>query len=612
VAEEAPARERARLAALTALLLAFFVGLFVVRGFRFPVGPDGPVYLWWTRLAGAEGLSTVERPGVPAVILSLSATLHLDVVAVAAGLQSALGVAVGLAGAALLRQWGPDDRPAWLLGGALTGLFAAHLVSGYLANLALAAAFLAAACALGLPTRRGVAAAALLLAAGAFAHPQFSLVAAAILAIAAALGWRERRGGWASEPGRVALAIGGSAVVAGAGFLWLLAGPPVLRVDTSRDAFLRRVGMLETLRSLYRDRFVHRAARYVEWISVPLALVGLPKVRGWVGRLLVAWGIVTVAGVAFGLVTGLVPPDRFVTFGYVVPLLAAVGAVALWRRLEPRRALATAVVAIAVVLMALGTFVAWRRQEPFLTPAQVAAVTEAAPGIDGTRPGTPIFVVAETGGSSITFFATQAANIVRAAVPPDRIADVHVLILPSPGAGAERAALSRDSFRPYDPASSPVVLYLRPFEGPLYGRATSALADLSPCAQPSSVIDLADGVRVGRPCVGGELTLGLKEADPLEPSSPAGIALATLAVLLLLGLGGFGWGRAAGFDADAALALSPAVGLGALTISSIALDRLGVGIGGAVGGTAAAAIATVGGLAAWQVGERRVRREPAP
>src|SRR6266511_6467898 len=36
------------LGAVAGGLLIWYVGLFVVRGFAYPVGPDGPVYLWWT------------------------------------------------------------------------------------------------------------------------------------------------------------------------------------------------------------------------------------------------------------------------------------------------------------------------------------------------------------------------------------------------------------------------------------------------------------------------------------------------------------------------------------------------------------------------------------
>src|SRR5881398_1617566 len=60
-------------------LLAFFAAIYPVRGYYFPVGPDAPVYLWWTRLAAHEGLSAVGfRPGVPSLVLTLAGTLRLS------------------------------------------------------------------------------------------------------------------------------------------------------------------------------------------------------------------------------------------------------------------------------------------------------------------------------------------------------------------------------------------------------------------------------------------------------------------------------------------------------------------------------------------------------
>ncbi|MFM8945008.1 MAG: TldD/PmbA family protein, partial [Actinomycetota bacterium] len=42
------------------------------HGWHTPVGPDAPVYLWWARIAGVEGLSAVgERVGEPALALAL-------------------------------------------------------------------------------------------------------------------------------------------------------------------------------------------------------------------------------------------------------------------------------------------------------------------------------------------------------------------------------------------------------------------------------------------------------------------------------------------------------------------------------------------------------------
>ena len=117
------------------------------------MGPDGPVYLWWSRLAGAEGLSaTADRPGAPALSLVLEGTLALSVVEATAALEVVLGVAVGLASAALVRR--RAGAVGSTLAGLLAGAFAVHLAAGYLANLVIAAAFLAAGALLDDPRRR--------------------------------------------------------------------------------------------------------------------------------------------------------------------------------------------------------------------------------------------------------------------------------------------------------------------------------------------------------------------------------------------------------------------------------------------------------------------------
>jgi len=599
------------IAALALLLLAFFLGLFVVRGFGLPVGPDGPVYLWWARLAGHDGLSTVERPGVPAISLTLAGTLHLPLVAAAAALQCAIGTAVGLAAAMLLRAGDREDRATWLLGGALTGVFAVHLVSGYLANLGLAATFVAAAVALALGTPRGTVAAAGLLAAGGAFHPQFYLAGIAILAVTGLLAWHSPGGARrrSSEPRRIATAAVASAAVVGAGLLVLSAGPDPLRADTSRDAFLRRVGMAETVKHLFRDRFIHRAARYVEWISLPLAVAGLPKLRGFVARFLAAWGLVTIAGVAFGLITALLPPDRFVTFGYVVPMLAAAGAVRLGRALGSRRAVATSLVAALVVLMALGALFAWRREKPYFSVDQIAQVTAASRLIERTPAGTPAFFYVETGDATITFFATQSENAIRAAVPPERIRDVHLLFFPAEEVTDERRLLfegaaeelesATDRARTGD-APQPIEFLLSSFILPP-GTYETRLAELGG-SLGAEVEEVAPGVAAALPSPLGPQP---EQADPLQPSSPGQIVLATFAALALFAAAGFGWARAAGFDRTVAVTLSPAIGLAVLTLGGIALERIGVPLTGAIGPTAVSLATGCGGYVAQLVLERR-------
>lgn len=598
------------IAGLALLLLAFFLGLFVVRGFGLPVGPDGPVYLWWARLAGNEGLSTMERPGVPAISLLLQGTLHVPLVASIAALQCVLGCALGLAAAVVLRAADREDRSAWLLGGALTGVFGVHLVSGYLANLGLAVAFLGAAASLALAHRRGTIATALLLAAGGAFHPQFYLVGLAILAGTAALSLRDPDEG-REERRRIAMSAAGSVVLVGAGWLALLRGPGPPDVDTSRDAFLRRVGETGTLRHLFRDRFVHRATRYVQWISVPLAVVGLLKVRGFVARFLASWGIVTIAGIVVGLATGLLPPDRFVTFGYVVPMLAGIGAIRVGRAVT-NRALAVALLALLVVLMVLGALFAWRREKPYLTEEQIAQVTTASRLLDRMPAGTPAFFYVETGDPTITFFATQAENAIRAAVPSDRIRDVHLLFLPAADATEERRLLFERADAALRAANDEAAAGVAP---PPVTFALSSFV-LGPDLYENAVFKLGMAVQELGPGVIARTSTAVTRAaepdDPLRPSSAMQIVLVTFATLALFAAVGFGWARAAGFDRTAAAALSPALGLAALALGGIALERLGVPLDGSIGPAATSIAVGGGGYLVHAVLERRTGDEPSP
>ena len=254
---------------------------FARHGFRFGVGPDVPVYLWWTRVGASQGLSVVgERPGSPALFAVLAGVTHLPVAAVTAGFEAALGAVIGAGTAMLVRAAGAmagerrGVRAAWVLAGLLTGLFTVHLAAGYLANLAFAAPFVAAAICLTLGTTRSTVLAAIALGGGGLAHPQFFLIGALVFAGVAAWSLARRERGWRSDAGRVALAtLGGGAILAG-GLLAMTIGPARLAVDTSKDGFLRRAGMTDDVRHAYLERALHRWTRYVQWLALPLAALG--------------------------------------------------------------------------------------------------------------------------------------------------------------------------------------------------------------------------------------------------------------------------------------------------------------------------------------------------
>ena len=604
------------LGAVAGGLLAWYVGLFVVRGFAFPVGPDGPVYLWWTRLAGHDGLSAVSRPGVPAIALVLQGTLHLPLTAVLSALECVLGAAVGLGAAALVHQHPAapgggaaridgdrrEHRAVCVVAGVLAGTFAVHLAAGYLANLAFAALFLAAATALAMATLRATVAAGLLLGAAGSAHPLFLLLGVPILVVTAAQAWRTDR----AEVRRiVAASVAGCALLV-AEALALLAGPGPLSVITSRDGLLRTAGLTDLLRSTYQYRLVHRWTRYVQWASIPLAVYGLRETRGFVRRFLIAWGVVSLGGIAIGLVTGLFPADRFITFGFVIPILAAYGVVRLWRALATRRVIAVAAAGGLVIAMTAGAFIAWARQEPFLSTAEIQAVTAAGRYASAAPPGTPLLFVVNDRDATATFLATQAANVIRAALPPDRIRDASVVV-PYPRAGRpatrERIALarvtSRDALEATRAAGTPPLSFLlTPFD-----RVDRP---------PPSMTRVADGVFIER----GSTGTGLQPAtprpvDPLEPSSPGEILLAAFAVLSLLSVAGSGWAGAFARDAVARLALAPLCGTAALVLAGIALERVGMPLTGSVGPTVVSASAGGSGYVVRFLLERRARPKPS-
>ena len=148
----------------------------------------------------------------------------------------------------------------------------------------------------------------------------------------------------------------------------------------------------------------------------------------------------------------------------------------------------------------------------------------------------------------MSFLATRAGNVIRAGVPPDRIRDVVVVVPPLDGGttSGERGALERLTARDLAAAEdragrSAAVIVLTPFDE--VDRPTDAL-----------VVDPSVPVKDVFP------------VDPLEPSSAAGIAWASIAALLLLTVVGYGWARIGLADTITAAAAAPAIGAAMLIL----------------------------------------------
>ena len=595
-----------------ALLLAY-----VVHGFRFPLGADAPVYLWWARLASVDRLSAVgTRPGVPALLLLLSGTLHAPLTAVVAALEAVLAGVLGLGAWALLHRGGARAGVC-ALAAVLTGAFAVNLAIGYLASLTFAALFLSGAAVLidDSPRRREsrTVAAAALLGAGALAHPLFSLVGVAILLATGALAYRQYRHDLAPNPvPTIGGALLGAGAILGLGMLSLQWGPAPLDAITSKDGFLRKAGFDGELRRLYEERLRQHWTRYVSYVSLPLAIAGLWETAGLLREFLFSWLIVTIGGVVIGLVTGIAPADRFVSFAYCVPILASLGLLLLWHRIGRRKRL-FAPAALCVLLigaMLAGAAITWARQEPYVSADEVASAQAAGEAVGGLPQGTPLVFIVDSGDATAGFLAPRAENVIRASMPPERIADVHVYVgtladqqagRPTVRGDEQFDALSRTylaAIRDAETRTSenPVTFVLQPFAPPEYSRAQASGMSLG----DGAVLVRSQDVVAGTPT--------RVAYDALAPASPSLILITALGVLALVFVAGFGWARSAISHPVDALALAPAFGAAALLLGAIVFERLGLALTWP-GAAVISAVVAAGGYALWWWRRHRFLRE---
>jgi hypothetical protein len=385
---------------------------------------------------------------------------------------------------------------------------------------------------------------------------------------------------------------GGGLLTAG-GLAALLAGPGVLPTDTSQDAFLRRAGFTPLLRREYFGRLIRHLARYVLELQVPLAIAGFFQSGGFLRRFLTSWGVVVLLGSGLALATGFAPAVRFFAFAYVLPILAAFGLVWLWRVVRRRTpAIAYVLVTALAAAIALGATFTWLRTRPFLSRTEVARVTEAAEFAAALPPGTPLVFPVENEQRGVSFLATRADNVIRAALPAGRIRDAHVYVgLPENYARDRPTTLGT---RQHDEMSR---LYLRDIHQ-ADGRPAAFV--LAPFNRPA----FAQDPRPGRLVAPGVLALGSHPVrarfpgEPLGPSSSWGLAVSGLVSLLFIAVVGFGWAWAT-LGGPASVALAPAFGTAALVLLGIALERIGISLTG-WGPWVISALAGAGGyVAAW-------------
>ena len=504
-----------------ALLAALPVVVALVRHDGAPIGADTPVYVWWARLVGSAGASAVAmRPGVPDVTETVARAVGLSELATVAGLGCALVAMVGLAGGAALRSAGRTG-PTPLLGLILTGLFGTYLAAGHLSNAAFAALFLISIAFLVDGRPASVIAAALALGAAGIAHPDFMWLSLAILFGAAALALVARR-----RPEAVMTAVVGvvGAGVTGVGLLAASTGGVAFDVPTSLDVFLLQTRQLARLHELFLERFP-KVAGYALWAWLPLAALAYGRLRGHLGRLLVAWSAVTVAGVVAGLVWQPFPPHRIVAFAFCLPLLAAIGLAEIRAKI-PRWATPISVVVVAVI--AAGAVWLWVQAPRPYTDPSATPLAAVAPAVAATAG--PVVVDLPLDGRATAVQVIRAINLLRAAVPGDRVRDVLVRY-PAPADGNADAISLWQTNQTQLAAAGPAPEMVAPLEA------------------------------------------------PAQPAPAAELLVATLAWLAVCGVAGAGWCVALGQRGVRLVERSIGIGLAGLILASSIADRAGLRLG---------------------------------
>jgi hypothetical protein len=628
--------------AAIAIVAGVFLSIYLVRGFRIPVGDDVPTYLWRARAVASQGIDVLQRAdhypfhsnstnpsrtGYPVTAALLQAVDGVTPWRFVFLFPSVAAVAIGLAAGAIAVECLGEPRWAFPLYTVLVGLSANVLVTsrGYFDNLLVDLVILGAIAAalLVLDGRRAGAATALFVAAAAVVHWQFALILVGLLVClliaAAPEALRARRAGTPlvrTPAARLAGAVGAGTVIGVSGLALL---PPLGSFGTNTRGqiavILRR-----------------QVPYYVFPVTAPLTAAGAVALAAGGDRrrrralvVFVASAAVGLAGyVAFRLGAN-VPAQRLLGAALGLPML--LGAAIVWLAGLLARAGRTpgarrqaAVGARALVGAALAGVVAvgvwsWYGTKEYEFPRTHEEIGEMMGYVGRLPSGTPVvFAVTERpsgepiatpgarampGGAG----AGQALRRLRGQAPPDRVADVYVylgspenLLAGHPTLRADDRAFSEDSRR-----------YLAVDREAMRRHAVVLV--------PSAFYADFETLEIAHPdwiSTGAFMVVRGPPPNPatLLPPSPRhqgalGLVGATVLTLLVLAAVGAGW-AASVLPASRAgrAALSPAFGAATLALGGLAADRAGLPLHG---GAAVLVVAIVAAAGWAPAGWRRFR-----
>jgi len=243
--------------------------------------------------------------------------------------------------------------------------------------------------------------------------------------------------------------------------------------------------------------------------------------------------------------------------------------------------------------MLAGAGLTWARERPYADPLTVDQVQRAGEMIRQEPANTSlVFVVDEPRADLAAYRTTNWGNILRAYLPPDRIADVHLYY------GTAENLLAGKSTPSEDPTQESLSrIYLEDLQrSEQLDLKIFRLSSMTRSAwQP---VDGVTDVVSDDPPVMSQMNPRLPEPDS--------IMLKGLLMFVAITAIGAGWARTVTRRPDATLALAPAFGAAALILTGVALDRLGLRLDGPLVPISGLAVGLAGYLAAWLT-EREVQ-----
>jgi len=251
--------------------------------------------------------------------------------------------------------------------------------------------------------------------------------------------------------------------------------------------------------------------------------------------------------------------------------------------------------------MVVPAVLGWYTTPTQLFPSEVDHVTQAGRFASASPRGTPLVFVVSGRTAVVSLFGIGQAEVIRAAIPPDRIRDVHIVVpvvaARPPGPAGENRRYENLSWRDAYPDGATGRASLE-FDLQALDRTgfdtvrTDAFPGGGSLPRPTIVMEglgivAADTAAPGSPAV-----------DPLASASPWQALAVTLALLRVTGAVGLGWSRWAMGPGAASLALAPACGLAAALLVCVFFERLGVAVAGRPGATIVLGVTGVAGYIA--------------